>query len=299
MMSCVKFWAQSKCRANFIGGKIIMLTDKEKFLFDLHGFILIKNAISQDNIQRMLEVCDQWHKLPESELPSPLKSYWDSTVKSTDARTIVNPHYGDEVFQDLALNPQIMRFVLALTLNSPQLRDIALTRNHQDSNDIPFHGGVVDFPGIPRGLHHPACTYQATDNAIFANFLNAAVPLVDVPEGTGFVCIPGSHKTIFKRPHDIGIYDDAPTVVNVCPKAGDILLFTESLVHGARKWTADYPRRTAFVRYSTSYASWSMGHAPIEAHKDKISDDIYELQQMQGFQQRKKVVDRLLAEISP
>jgi len=274
-----------------------MLTNKEKYLFDLHGFVVIKNVVPQDEIKRMLELSDYWHSLPEEELPAPLKSYSHPSVKATDARTIQNPHYGDEAFGRLALNPEIMRFVLAFTLNSPQLIDIALTRNHRDSNDIPFHGGVVDYPGIPRGLHHPACAYQAVDDTIFANFLNAAVPLVDVPEGTGFVCIPGSHKTPFVRPDDIDIYDEPPTVINVCPKAGDVVLFTEALVHGARKWTADYPRRTVFVRYSTSYASWSPAHAPFEEHKAKISDEIYELQQIQGFQTRKKVVDRLLAEI--
>ena len=276
-----------------------MLTDKEKFLFDLHGFILIKNAVPQDDIRRMVELCDQWHSLPDAELPAPLRSYTDPGVKPEDARTLVNVDYGDEAFQRLALNPQIMRFVTAFTLNSPQLLDIALTRNLRESNDLAFHGGVVDFGDIPRGMYHPACDYQAVDDTIFANFLNAAVPLVDVPEGTGFVCIPGSHKTPFQRPADIDIYDGPPTVVNVCPRAGDVVLFTESLVHDARKWTADYPRRTAFVRYSTSYASWSPGQAPLEAHKDKISEDIYELRQVAGFQQRKKVVDRLLTEFAP
>jgi len=274
-----------------------MLTEKEKYLFDLHGFVVIKNAVPQDEINRMLELCDHWHSLPDAELPPPLASYDTPGLNATEARAIVNVDYGDEVFQRLALNPQIMRLVLALTLNSPQLMDLALTRNVQESNDIPFHGGVADFPAVPRGLHHPASAYQAIGETIFANFLNAAVPLVDVPQGTGFVCIPGSHKTIFARPKDIGLYDEPPTVVNVCPKAGDVVFFTESLVHGARKWTADYPRRTVFVRYSTSYASWSPGHGPNEQHKDKISEEIYELHQTLGFQGRKKVVDRLLAEI--
>ncbi|HVF11431.1 MAG TPA: phytanoyl-CoA dioxygenase family protein [Abditibacteriaceae bacterium] len=274
-----------------------MLTDKEKYLFDLHGFVVIKNAVPHDDIKRMLKLCDRWHSLPDAELPPPLVSYGSPSLNPTEARAIVNVDYGDEVFQRLALNPEIMRLVLALTLNSPQLLDIALTRNVQESNDIPFHGGVADYPQVPRGLHHPACAYQAVGETIFANFLNAAVPLVDVPQGTGFVCIPGSHKTPFARPHDIGLYDDPPTVVNVCPKAGDVVLFTEALVHGARKWTADYPRRTVFVRYSTSYASWSPGHGPLEEHKDKISDEIYELHQTLGFQGRKKVVQHLLTDM--
>jgi ectoine hydroxylase-related dioxygenase (phytanoyl-CoA dioxygenase family) len=183
-------------------------------------------------------------------------------------------------------------------LNSPQLLDLALTQNTRESDDIRFHGGVSDFPDVPPGLHHPACDYQALGDTIFASFLNAAVALVDVPQGSGFVCIPGSHKANFRRPRDLDIYEEPPLVANICPRAGDVVLFTEALVHGARRWTADYPRQTVFVRYGLSYASWSPGHGPLEAHRDRISNEIYELHQMCGFQARKAVVKRLLAELS-
>jgi hypothetical protein len=239
----------------------------------------------------MVELCDRWHALPDERLPPPLLTYRDPSTKPTTPRSINNVDYADEVFQRLALNREIMRAVLDLTDNAPQLLDLALTRNTRESDEIPFHGG---FAG---GIRNPANDYQAADGRVFATFLNAAVSLVDVPPGTGFVCVPGSHKSNFAKPAELGIYSDPPAVHNVIVRAGDVVLFTEALCHGARRWTLDDPRRTVFVRYCTSYASWSPGHGPIEAHRDKLSPEVYELHQQMGFQGRKKVVERLLKEI--
>lgn len=268
-----------------------MLTEEEKWWFDLHGYIVLEQAVPQEDVKRMVELCDTWHALDDSELPPPLKSYSHSSTKSTTPRSINNAPYADEVFQRTVLNREIMRVVLALTGNQPQLLSTGLTRNTKESDEIAFHGG---FEG---GLRNPANDYQASDGKVFANFLNAAVSLVDVPAGGGFACIPGSHKSNFRRPEHVNIYDGPPTVANVNAKAGDVVLFTEMLCHGGRRWTLDDPRRTYFIRYSTSYASWSPGYGPIEEHKDKLSDDVCELLQVSGCQMRKGVVNRLLAEM--
>ena len=268
-----------------------MLTPDERYLFDLHGFIVLKQAIPPDEVRRMVALSDKWHAMTDAELPPPLWTYKDPSTKPTTPRSINNVEYGDEVFQRLVLNREIMRVVMALTLNLPQLLGPALTMNTRESDDIHFHGGVSGK------FHHPACDYQAFDDKVFATFINVAASLVDVPQGSGFVCVPGSHKTHFSKPANIDIYSDPPTVINVCPKAGDVVVFTECLCHGARKWNADYPRRTVFTRYCTAYASWSPGHGPVEAHRDKISPEVYELHQPLGYQGQKKVVTRLLAEL--
>ena len=268
-----------------------MLTEEEKWSFDLHGYLILKGAVPKEDVKRMVELCDAWHALDDSELPPPLRTYQDVNTKPTTPRSINNVPYADEVFQRLVLNREIMRAVLALTGNSPQLLSVALVRNTQESDDIQFHGG---FAG---GLRNPANDYQAANGEVFATFLNAGVSLVDVPVGTGFVCIPGSHKSSFPKPDHVDIYDGSPTVANVSVKAGDVVLFTEALCHGARRWTLDEPRRTVFVRYCTSYASWSPGYGPIEEHRDKLSEEVYELLQMAGSQHQKRVVTRLLAEM--
>lgn len=268
-----------------------MLTEEEKWAFDLQGYLVLREAIPQADVKRMVKLCDEWHAVDDSQLPPPLRSYRDPSTQPTTPRSINNVHYADPVFQRLVLNPEIMRVVLALTDNSPQLLAVSLTRNTTESDDIGFHGGTSG------GIRNPANDYQAANGQVFATFLNAGVSLVDVPPGAGFVCIPGSHKSNFPRPANLGIYDDSPMVVNLNVNAGDVVLFTEALCHGARRWTRNDPRRSVFVRYSTSYASWSPGVGPMAEHQDKLSDDVCELMQMAGFQHRKGVVQRILEQM--
>ena len=268
-----------------------MMTVEEKWHFDLFGYVVLKQAIPAEDVQQMVSLAYTWHDLPDSKLPLPLRSYRDPVESPNLPRSIVNSHYGDVVFQRLALNREIMRCVLDLTANCPKLLAVSLTRNTKNSEAVSFHGG---FSG---GWRNPANDYQVAEGKVFATFLNAAVSLVDVPEGTGFVCVPGSHKGNFPIPSHIDIYSCPPTVVNVTPKAGDVVLFTEALCHGARQWTQATPRLTVFVRYSTSYASWSPEVRPIEAHLGKLSPGVRELMQVAGFQHRKQIVDQLLSEM--
>ena len=268
-----------------------MLTEDEKWHFDIQGYVILPQAISSGDVKRMLELSDEWHALDDNELPEPISTYRDPNTKSTSPRSLNNVEYADEVFDRLCLNPEIMRVVLALTDNCPQHSGIGLARNTKETDDLPFHGGVTG------GIHHPANDYQAADGKVFATFLNAGVSLVDVPAGTGFVCIPGSHKAYFPKPDNVDIYAGSPIVANPTVRAGDVVLFTEALCHGARKWTENWPRTTAFVRYTTSYASWSPGGGPLEEFNDRISPDLFELKQTASFRHRKKVVQRLLEEM--
>ncbi len=268
-----------------------MLTDEEKWRFDLHGYLVLSQAVSPADVQRMVQLSDEWHARDDADLPPPLESYSDPSTRATTPRSINHVEYVDEVFQRLVLNAEIMRVVLALTHNCPQHLGCALTQNTRASDALAFHGGVSG------GLHHPANDYQAADGEVFATFLNAGVSLVDVPQGTGFVCIPGSHKSHFVRPAGVDIIDGPPVVDNVSVQAGDVVLFTEALCHGALRWTQETPRRTVFVRYGTSYASWSPGSGPLEPYRDAIPEELYELKQVAGFRQQKKVVQRLLQDM--
>ncbi len=268
-----------------------MLSDEEKWRFDLHGYIVLKGAVESQEVRRMVDLCDQWHARPDEDLPAPLQTYRDAGTKETTPRSINNIEYVDPVFDRLILNREIMRAVVDLTGQCPQHLGSALTRNTRDSDDIPFHGGSSG------ALRNPANDYQAGDGRVFATFLNAAVSLVDVPTGSGFVCIPGSHKGYFPKPEYVDIYHGPPVVDNVSVAAGDVVLFTEALCHGARKWASDEPRRTVFVRYGTSYASWSPGKGPLEEYRERISPELYELKQMASHNHRKEVVVRLLEEL--
>ena len=270
-----------------------MLSDKEKWLFDLHGYLVLRQVVTPADLDRMIARCDEWHGMEEEELPPPLCSYEDPGKNPTAARAILHAEYADPVFDRLVLNLPIMRLVLALTRERPQHLLSALTVNRPDSDEITLHNGAFG------AWRNPANDYQAADGEVFATFINAAISLVDVPEGAGFVCIPGSHKTYFERPEHINIRSGPPTVVNVPVNAGDAVVFTEALCHGALPWPLrDPPRRTMFQRYCTSYASWTPGAGPIEEHRRLLSEGVCEMKRQGGFQGPKDIVERLLDEMT-
>ena len=48
------------------------LTEEEKWYFDLHGFLVLRNVIPKDEIAEMLEVLRHWLTIDESAIPPPL-----------------------------------------------------------------------------------------------------------------------------------------------------------------------------------------------------------------------------------
>ena len=59
------------------------------------------------------------------------------------------------------------------------------------------------------------------------------------PGAGGFVCVPGSHKSNFLQhmPRDVARFErDVDWVVQPSMAAGDVLIFTEALIHGTATW---------------------------------------------------------------
>ena len=51
-----------------------MLTSHEKWFFDHHGFIILRKVVPLEDIERMIQLGNQWHDTPLDKLPSPLTS---------------------------------------------------------------------------------------------------------------------------------------------------------------------------------------------------------------------------------
>ena len=272
-----------------------MLTPDEKWYFDHHGFLILRQVVPPADIERMIQLGHQWHAMALDELPPPLTSTADThpDYSPTIARWINHVQYGDPLFQGLVLNREIMRVVIALTQGHPVLVDTALTKNYRESDDIHFHAAGQE--------------YEVSDGAPYAGFLNAGISLVDVPAGTGFVCLLGSHKRNFEPlmdPHTgqvgISIYDETPTVVNIPVNAGDCLIFTEALYHGARRWTEDYPRFTIFNRYRVNLptAGPIENYKHLEPYRYLIPNEVYELQQPANAEKLKPLVQRIIDDVN-
>merc|ERR1712086_962419 len=112
--------------------------------------------------------------------------------------------------------------------------------------------------------------YRVHRDQIYNPLLACSVQLSDHPAGKGgFVVVPGSHKANFPTPMELvnGQDELADGVLHQpVTKAGDVVLFSEGTVHGARAWQAEHERRIAIYRfapatcaYGRAYLQWPEG----------------------------------------
>merc|ERR1712176_48907 len=82
-------------------------------------------------------------------------------------------------------------------------------------------------------------------------------------EDGGFCVVRGSHKSNFKMPpgmvngHGVGA---AEYIIQPATKAGDVVLFSEGTVHGAKSWKSDTQRRCALYRFAPATMAYGRSY---------------------------------------
>jgi hypothetical protein len=133
---------------------------------------------------------------------------------------------------------------------------------NKGSEGFQLHGGTID---CTSGEYNPHLAYHCHHGNIRSSLLGCNVILADHNAGDGGFCVvPGSHKSNFKMPK--GMVDGEKYeefIIQPATKAGDVILFSEGTVHGAKSWRSDCQRRTALYRFSpatNAYGRSYFGH---------------------------------------
>ncbi len=265
------------------------LTEEEKWYFDLHGFLILRNVIPKAEVGEMLKVLRHWLTIDESGLPSPLKRSRQEPCKTH----LDHVQYGHKLFAELAMNQELMRVVAGLTMNAPRLFHCNFTMMTKHDSPQHFHRDDSGFK-FPPGFRNPHNDYQAAAGHIYCSHIATWVALVDVPPGTGFCLVPGSHKSEFPMPVHLPVKHNPPTSITLPMNAGDIAIFSTNLLHDASPWTEEYPRMNIFQRYQLSayFNESGKGGYPLDEHRHKIPDEQYELESLS--KDVKAVVQRIL-----
>jgi len=264
------------------------LTEQEKWYFDLHGFLVLRQAVPLENLKELQDVVQGWMGSKPEIMPAP------ATLNHIEHGAVIqHPQYGHSAFEKLAQHPPILRILMGLMWNRPRLfiSGIQIQRKRPADRDATMHKDHSGFE-FPPGFRNPHNDYQASGGKIYCNFVNASVALADVPPDMGFACVPGSHKSEVKAPSTIKMMDDDSPAITFPLNAGDCIIFSPNLIHSAKPWGADHDRITVFNRYQFSFYFNENPGYPIEAHRDKISEEQYELESV-GVEE-KTVVRRLL-----
>ncbi|MYF73777.1 MAG: phytanoyl-CoA dioxygenase family protein, partial [Gemmatimonadetes bacterium] len=194
------------------------MTLEEKFIFDLQGYIVVKNVLSQAEVDELNAIADQ-KMADQEEVNNGLKiprrvSLWGKP------------------FQNLFDHPNMIPYLSELL--GPQFR-----ADH-DYGIFMRQGGRKG--GLHGGDHRAGTHYYKYRDGVMRNGLTVVVYfLAPAPPGSGgFCCVPGSHKSNFALnvPEEVRSFKRIPHyLANPSAETGDALIFTEATMHGTLPWT--------------------------------------------------------------
>jgi hypothetical protein len=235
------------------------MTELERYLFDLRGYLIVRNVLSEEELQEINDVIDgvlpAWYEKAQANF---IETGWGDGV----SQGYTNPGTGrvslyvgrlldwGEPIRRLVGHKRILPYLLELLGPSPRLDHQYAILTRAVSASMPLHGGATP--------HSAYGYYNYKDQRFFCGFVVVSFALTDAPPGAGgFCCIPGSHKSNLPLPEGLINLDDPDECIAQIPvRKGDVILFPEALTHGTLKWTADHERRAVLFKYAPRHIVW-------------------------------------------
>ena len=215
------------------------MNEKEKYLFDLNGYLVIPNALTQQQIKAL-----------NAEVDRRIKTECEPDMRTHRFASLLG--WNNE-YRNLIDNKSITPYLKELLGESFRL-------DHEYLDVIRSGKGPIG-----TRLHGGATPYRSSEYFHFSNekmhngLSVVAYNLKGVePMDGGFGCVPGSHKSNYAFPEDWKEMEELePIVKRVTGPAGTAVIFTEALTHGTLPWAGSDERRTIFFKYSPGPISWS------------------------------------------
>ncbi len=220
------------------------MNEEEIYEFDLNGYIILRDLIPPADVARMNEILDQ-----------------DQAGDFPHSFQFLKL---DPMFMDLMAHPRtlkVMRTIIGDWLRLDHSYGLQMTNETEVRENL--HGGLR----TDQGEHQ----YQWAFNQMWNGLIVIMYALEDINPGDGgLICVPGSHKSnlnTYKPPVDSHL------VANPSFKTGDMLIFTEALVHGTIRWKSTNRRRALLYKYSPGYSTWGKSEQ-LEQYLDLAQNDL-------------------------
>lgn len=257
------------------------------YLFDLHGYLIIKNAVAPEDLKAMNDWADaHWDYV------SGQRRSLDANFGTQDAGTWIgnvetHTYSGADGcnFQNIIEAGPVFR----------KLIDYPTWINHcrrwvNPMNGLSIHENFLNVRGSGGyiGIHSGGATpinymtfRQANTGEWMVGQINIITALEDIGPGDGpTTLIPGSHKSAMRHPQLMKqVYrSDAAAgeqigMVELYLKAGDSLLFTDTITHGSAARTNGGYRRIVLYRYSPALICTRFNYVPSEALLSSLTDE--------------------------
>jgi hypothetical protein len=233
------------------------MTPEEKYLFDLQGYLVVRGALSADLLGRLNRTIDHLESLGDEEVEK--LGVPRSYVKEDNAyaQTGGQPESGlgdysccalsyGGAFEELIDLAAILPYMEEMIGEPCRLDAVSLLSRH-GRGAFRFHHGYAEL------LPYSEYVFQDGGFKCVSAKISYALTEVGVEDGC-FAVIPGSHKSNFTNPLVGLVPDPAQPLVEPLPcGAGDAVIFSEDLSHGAVENHSGRVRRTLFYSYAPAF----------------------------------------------
>ena len=251
-------------------------TKLEEYLFDLQGFLIIRGALSPQEVAACNAAIDA---IPR-DLP---RLGWHGHVQREDHPEHRGISYQQvyelEPFARLIDHPSYINYLVRFVggqdtfdyNHGPLFIDENFYNLRGPGESIPLHGGGNDICKHTQFRYH--------NNRFACGQINVLTAFNDIGPGSGAtMVIPGSHKSNMIHPDlDItdgmkrwqhgGSVEGTPGAIEVYLNAGDAVLFVDATAHGSAKRIDPGERRISVFRYVTA---WSVNRWGYEASPELV-----------------------------
>ena len=251
-------------------------TDLEIYLFDLRGYLILKNALTPQEIAAMNAILDSVPPIKQGEWWGNVHAH---SFGTTDGLNLQQIYEAGGPFEALIDHPSWIEKV-KFFVGGEGTFDYSHGPLFIDENFANFRS-----PGEAIGLHSGGHTHTKRTQFHFHNGrfhcgqINILLPLTNFGPGDGAtMVIPSSHKANFNHPdfeqyrmaHGASV-DGIEGAIEVHMQAGDALLFVDSISHGSAKRTTPGIRRNLVYRYGPSWGNFRHGYQPSAALLERLT----------------------------
>lgn len=277
------------------------MTPEQRYFFDLTGYLHLERVLQGPALEQAQQAAQRYIDTAPDRVPPGFQI----NLEREHFNWYLHAFAFDKALEALTVHPSTWPIIKELTGGRPRLT----TGNMMvDFRGKPFHGLHSGREGAhSKGDPDLQRFYHVWDGRILCNDLVFFFYLTDVyPGDGGLIVLPGSHKSNFPRPRELfypGSYTETgyndsyfstevpEGVVNFNPKAGDVVVISELVVHGALSWVpADRDRRFLTLRYSTQFLG-DKDPFP-DGVKARLSPETLELIAVAPYNHRKRIVDQ-------
>lgn len=241
-------------------------TDREIYLFDLCGYLVLRQALSPEEVAACNAGIDAILPVEEEEWVGYVHGH---SFNDNDGINLQQIYEGGAAFERLIDHPgwieKVRHFIGGEGTFDWSHGPLFIDENFAN----------IRRPGQAIGLHSGGETgmkrtqYRYHNGRFQCGQINTLMALTDIGPGDGAtMVVPGSHKANFLHPDfekhkmhgDDASVDDVEGAIEVHLNAGDVLLFVDCISHGSSKRVNEGERRTIVYRYGPSWGNFRHGY---------------------------------------